>query len=458
MLELRPTCETLQRRVAARVRPTRASAPTSARSALSCVDRVLSNVVPELRRRFRSSADPARSRTGRATTSSARIPASTRVRHRPVDRGGACRRSPAAISAACRRNGDNPRDERTTPPCSVPAAAPGPARCRAGASRQLEETSARCSTRSIGRHPVRNSTSTSACSRPTASSSAPMQRERWTVAEFKAYAKPPLRQGPRMDVHGGRAAHQRVRATIAMRPSTNCWTTPTSADAVAQRVAAARRRRLENRAIPPDDPVPNALAEDVVKRTWTCGFRPTGRHGRKSAAVRLQPHRGDDHHRHRGDPGHAGDTAAISTRSSGTRSSRRFRWPTQRRPRSRRPGPARSPFRPDNAAAGLPAPDKFVSYVVTLGDGARSGAVDITFGNRANGVLKGKILTVRPAVVEDAPVVPVTWVCGYAAAPDKMTIKGTNNTERAGAQSADQMPIGKSPVTAGIALTSAFAL
>jgi len=84
-------------------------------------------------------------------------------------------------------------------------------------------------------------------------------------------------------------------------------------------------------------------------------------------------------------------------------------------------------FPADNAAAGLPAPDKFVSYVVTSVT-VRSGAVDITFGNRANGALKGKILTVRPAVVEDAPVVPVTWVCGYALAPDKMTIKGTNNT------------------------------
>jgi type IV pilus assembly protein PilA len=26
-------------------------------------------------------------------------------------------------------------------------------------------------------------------------------------------------------------------------------------------------------------------------------------------------------------------------------------------------------------------------------------------------------------------VVPVTWVCGNAAAPDKMTVKGTNKTD-----------------------------
>jgi hypothetical protein len=47
-----------------------------------------------------------------------------------------------------------------------------------------------------------------------------------------------------------------------------------------------------------------------------------------------------------------------------------------------------------------------------LGERARAGAIDITFGNKANGNLKGKILTLRPAVVDDAPVVPITWVCG----------------------------------------------
>ena len=85
------------------------------------------------------------------------------------------------------------------------------------------------------------------------------------------------------------------------------------------------------------------------------------------------------------------------------------------------------PLPADNAAADLPAPDKIVNYVVSA-VAVRAGAIDITFGNRANGALKGKILTLRPAVVDDAPVVPVTWVCGYAAAPDKMTVKGTNNT------------------------------
>jgi type IV pilus assembly protein PilA len=84
-------------------------------------------------------------------------------------------------------------------------------------------------------------------------------------------------------------------------------------------------------------------------------------------------------------------------------------------------------FPADNAGAGLPAPEKivnnFVSSVLV-----RSGAIDVTFGNRASGAIKGNVLTLRAAVVEDAPIVPVTWVCGYAAAPDKMTVKSANNT------------------------------
>jgi type IV pilus assembly protein PilA len=57
-----------------------------------------------------------------------------------------------------------------------------------------------------------------------------------------------------------------------------------------------------------------------------------------------------------------------------------------------------------------------------------NGAIHITFGNRANGSIKGKILTFRPAVVMDAPIVPVTWVCAAAPAPEKMTVTGTDRT------------------------------
>ena len=84
-------------------------------------------------------------------------------------------------------------------------------------------------------------------------------------------------------------------------------------------------------------------------------------------------------------------------------------------------------FPADNAAAGLPSADKIVNNTISS-ILVHDGAIDITFGNRANGLIKGKILTIRPAVVEDAPVVPVTWVCGTAEGPGKMTVKGENRT------------------------------
>ena len=59
----------------------------------------------------------------------------------------------------------------------------------------------------------------------------------------------------------------------------------------------------------------------------------------------------------------------------------------------------------------------------------QDGAIHITFGNRANNSIKGKILSLRPAVVSDAPIVPVAWVCGNATAPEKMTVKGVNRTD-----------------------------
>jgi type IV pilus assembly protein PilA len=84
-------------------------------------------------------------------------------------------------------------------------------------------------------------------------------------------------------------------------------------------------------------------------------------------------------------------------------------------------------FPATNADAGLPVADKIVNRYVTS-VAVKDGAILITFGNSANQVITGQVLTLRPAVVEDAPIVPVVWICGDAAAPDKMTIKGVNKT------------------------------
>lgn len=82
----------------------------------------------------------------------------------------------------------------------------------------------------------------------------------------------------------------------------------------------------------------------------------------------------------------------------------------------------------DNASIGLPAADKIVgNYVssVTV-DG---GAIQVVFGNKVNAAIAGKTLSLRPAVVDDAPVVPVAWVCGHASAVDKMVARGVDRTD-----------------------------
>ena len=56
------------------------------------------------------------------------------------------------------------------------------------------------------------------------------------------------------------------------------------------------------------------------------------------------------------------------------------------------------------------------------------GGSDTLFVDSANGLIKGKILTIRPAIVADAPIVPVAWVCGDAPGPGQMTVKGENKT------------------------------
>lgn len=81
----------------------------------------------------------------------------------------------------------------------------------------------------------------------------------------------------------------------------------------------------------------------------------------------------------------------------------------------------------DNATAGLPPAALIVgTYVSSVS--VEDGAIHVVFGNKANPVIAGKCLTLRPAVVEAAPVVPIAWVCGHANAVDKMVAKGVDRT------------------------------
>ncbi|HEV7913860.1 MAG TPA: pilin [Albitalea sp.] len=81
----------------------------------------------------------------------------------------------------------------------------------------------------------------------------------------------------------------------------------------------------------------------------------------------------------------------------------------------------------DNAAAGLPPADRIVSNWISS-VAVEAGAIHLTFGNSANGAIRGKVLSFRPAVVADAPVVPVAWVCAFGPAPGNMTVMGPNRT------------------------------
>lgn len=81
----------------------------------------------------------------------------------------------------------------------------------------------------------------------------------------------------------------------------------------------------------------------------------------------------------------------------------------------------------DNATAGLPPADKIVNnYVRSVT--VHGGVVDVTFGNNASTAIAGKVLTFRPAVVDDAPVVPIAWVCGRAQVPGGMSVRGEDAT------------------------------
>lgn len=82
---------------------------------------------------------------------------------------------------------------------------------------------------------------------------------------------------------------------------------------------------------------------------------------------------------------------------------------------------------PDNQAAGLPPAERIVgTYVEQLE--VHGGALKIVFGNQSNHNLAGKTLTIRPAAVPDYPQVPLSWVCGSADVPRRMTALGVNDT------------------------------
>ena len=80
-----------------------------------------------------------------------------------------------------------------------------------------------------------------------------------------------------------------------------------------------------------------------------------------------------------------------------------------------------------NEEAGVPPREKLVSNVVSE-ISIDGGAVTIKFGNNVNSSIVGKQLTMRPAIVKDAPTVPISWLCNNTPVPNGMTVMGSNQT------------------------------
>ncbi len=82
----------------------------------------------------------------------------------------------------------------------------------------------------------------------------------------------------------------------------------------------------------------------------------------------------------------------------------------------------------DNVSAAVPAPDKIIGNYVTSAT-VSNGAITLTFGNLAAPNIKGKKLTLRPGIVPDTPLVPISWVCASGKVPTGLKLAGENQTD-----------------------------
>jgi len=82
----------------------------------------------------------------------------------------------------------------------------------------------------------------------------------------------------------------------------------------------------------------------------------------------------------------------------------------------------------NNAQAGIPPRGKIVGNLVKDVN-VDAGAITLTFGNNASKALEGKRLTLRPAVVDGEPSVPIAWICHNVPAPKGMDIRGKDETD-----------------------------
>lgn len=85
-------------------------------------------------------------------------------------------------------------------------------------------------------------------------------------------------------------------------------------------------------------------------------------------------------------------------------------------------------FPRNNLEAGIPKPEHLKGNYVERID-YLDGSFNITFGIKANGKLKDKVLSIRPIIVPDSPESPISWICGNSSVPPGMVAVGANRTD-----------------------------
>ena len=84
-------------------------------------------------------------------------------------------------------------------------------------------------------------------------------------------------------------------------------------------------------------------------------------------------------------------------------------------------------FPANNQQAHLPEANYLIGNYVTKVE-ILDGAIHVHLGNKINANVKDKILSFRPAVVENSPESPIAWLCGYSKAVKGMKAIGINKT------------------------------
>ena len=85
-------------------------------------------------------------------------------------------------------------------------------------------------------------------------------------------------------------------------------------------------------------------------------------------------------------------------------------------------------FPKDNRAAGLPSASSIIGHYVG-GVQVVDGAIDVSFRDKdINAALQGKVLSLRPLVVQGSPRSPIAWSCAGQAIPPGMQPVGRDAT------------------------------